>query len=41
MEMKNNLKKRLRNEIIDVMEKKKGKMKYEDIREMEYMKMVV
>jgi Cytochrome P450 len=32
---------RLRNEILDVMEKNQGKLPYEDVRDMEYMHMVV
>lgn len=39
--MQPHLQSRLRNEILDVMEKNQGKLSYEDIRDMEYLNMVV
>jgi len=39
--MQPHLQTRLRNEILDVMKKNQGKLPYEDIRDMEYMHMVV
>lgn len=41
MALQPHLQTRLRNEILDSMEKNQGKLSYEDIKDMEYMHMVV